>query len=174
MSTIRITQIARLALGAALVVSLGACAAFKKKSQYAGTGDGDFVNGTPLPERQEGSSFLSSDVDKTRFSPVHFGFDSYTVAPSETEKLNEVARFAKGGSSQQLIIAGFTDERGTAEYNRGLGEKRAQAVRAYLLEHGADTARIQTTSFGAEMPADAGHDDAAWAKNRRAEFGITK
>lgn len=173
MPTIPISSIARLALGTALIVSLGACSSFRKKPKYAGS-DGDFVNGTPLPERQEGVSFLSSDVDKTRFAPVHFGFDSYVIDPSDTGKLNEVARFCKGSSSQQLIIAGFTDERGTAEYNRGLGEKRAQAVRAYLLEHGADTARIQTTSFGAEMPADPEHNDAAWAKNRRAEFGVTK
>lgn len=172
MSTIRITTIARLALATTLVISLGACSVFRKKPKYAGS-DGDFVNGTPLPERQDGVSFLSSDVDKTRFAPVHFGFDSYVIDPSDTGKLTEVARFCKGGS-QQLIIAGFTDERGTAEYNRGLGEKRAQAVRAFLLEHGADSARIQTTSFGAEMPADPDHNEAAWAKNRRAEFGVTK
>ena len=77
-------------------------------------------------------------------------------------------------TQKQLIIAGFTDERGTAEYNRGLGERRAQAVRSYLLQQGADESRIQTTSFGSEMPAATGHDEAAWAQNRRAEFGVTK
>jgi len=173
MSSLHLTKILRLALAGSLLASLGACSLFHKKTDYAGS-DGDFVNGTPLPERQDGVSFMGASVDKNRFAPVHFAFDSYVVEPSESGKLDAVLQFFKGGASGQLIIAGFTDERGTAEYNRGLGEKRAQAVRAYLLEHGVDTARIQTTSFGSEMPADSGHSEAAWAKNRRVEFGVTK
>ena len=101
------------------------------------------------------------------------GSQVVAVEPAEKSKLDAVAKFMDG-SDKQLIIAGFTDERGTAEYNRGLGERRAQAVRGYLLQKGADTERIQTTSFGSEMPADTGHNEAAWAKNRRAEFGVTK
>lgn len=165
--------LSRLALCGALMISLNACALFKKKNKYAGMSDSDMVGGAPLPDRQEGVSFMSSNVEKGKFGPVLFGYDSVTVSPSEASKLNEVVSFMKG-SDKQLIIAGFTDERGTAEYNRGLGERRAQAVRSVLLQRGADDSRIQTTSFGAEMPADSGHNDAAWAKNRRAEFGVTK
>lgn len=172
MSIPRIAQIAQFTLGAALIFSLSSCALLKKKPKFAGT-DGDFVNGTPLPERQDGVSFLGSNVEKGQFAPVHFAFDSCTVEPSETSRLNDVVSFMKS-SSKQLIIAGFTDERGTAEYNRGLGEKRAQSVRSYLLSQGTDANRIQTTSFGSEMPADTGHSEAAWSKNRRAEFGVTK
>jgi peptidoglycan-associated lipoprotein len=76
--------------------------------------------------------------------------------------------------NQTLIIAGFTDERGTEEYNRGLGEKRAQAVRDALIAKGVSGGRIQTVSFGEEMPADPGNSEAACAKNRRAEFGVVK
>jgi peptidoglycan-associated lipoprotein len=173
MSYTRLAQLARVALTASVVLSLGACAAFKKKPAYAGSDDGDFISGSALPDRNEGASFLSENVDKSRFSPVYFAFDSYTVSPSEEGKLSAVASFLKN-SSEELIIAGFTDERGTAEYNRGLGEKRAQAVRSHLLSLGADGSRIQTTSFGAEMPADPGHGEAAWAKNRRAEFGVIR
>ena len=165
--------VSRVALCGVLMLSLNACALFKKKNQYAGMSDSDMVNGAPLPDRQEGVSFTGSNVDRSKFAPVRFGYDSVTVEPGETGKLNEVAKFIKG-SDKMLIIAGFTDERGTAEYNRGLGERRAQAVRGYLLQKGADTERIQTTSFGSEMPADTGHNEAAWAKNRRAEFGVTK
>ena len=172
MSILRLRKHATLTLCATMLVSASGCALFNKKPKYAGS-DGDFVNGTPLPERQDGVSFMSDNVEKGRFAPVHFGFDSYTIAPSESSKIGEVADFVKS-SSKQLVIAGFTDERGTAEYNRGLGERRAQAVRAALLSKGADSDRIQTTSFGAEMPADAGQNEAAWAKNRRAEFGVTK
>ena len=157
---------------AVLLSSLTACSAFKKSPKYAGT-DGDFVNGTPLADRQEGVSFLGGNVERNRFASVLFGFDSSTVAPSETGKLQEVAAFMKGERGQ-LIIAGFTDERGTAEYNRGLGEKRAQTVRSWLIAHGADAGRIQTTSYGLDMPVDPGHNEAAWAKNRRAEFGVVK
>jgi hypothetical protein len=78
------------------------------------------------------------------------------------------------GSSSSLIIAGFTDERGTAEYNRGLGERRAQAVRQSLIEKGLSASQIQTVSFGSEMPVDSASNESAWAKNRRAEFGVGK
>jgi len=165
--------VTRAALCGVLVLSLDACSLFHKKKQYTGVSDSDMVGGTPLPERQEGVNFMGANVDRSKFAPVHFGFDSVSVDPGDTAKLNEVASFLKH-SDKQLIIAGFTDERGTAEYNRGLGERRAQAVRSYLLEKGASSERIQTTSFGAEMPASEGHDEAAWAKNRRAEFGVTK
>ena len=76
--------------------------------------------------------------------------------------------------SAQIIIAGFTDERGTEEYNRGLGDRRAGAVRESLISQGIDGSRIQTVSFGLEMPADSGHTEAAWAKNRRAETGVVR
>lgn len=165
--------ITRIALCGVIVLSLDACSLFRKKKQYAGVSDSDLVNGTPLPERQEGVSFMGANVDRSRFQPVHFGYDSATVEASDLGKLNEVAAFMKH-SDKELIIAGFTDERGTAEYNRGLGERRAQAVRSYLLQKGADESHIQTTSFGSEMPADEGHNESAWGKNRRAEFGVTK
>lgn len=171
----RFAQLTRLTLAATIALSLGACAGLNKKKQFAGSDgiDGDYVTGSPLPDRTEGVSFLAGEVDRHRFSPVYFGFDSYVVDSSEASKLSAVASYLKN-SSGQLIIAGFTDERGTAEYNRGLGEKRAQAVRSYLLERGADASRIQTTSFGSELPADPGHNESAWAKNRRSEFGVTK
>jgi peptidoglycan-associated lipoprotein len=160
-------------LVAATALILGAAGCEKKGGgQTAGT-MGDYVTGTPLPERQEGTSFFGGNVDRRQFQPIYFDFDSQTVRPSETGKVQQVADFMKGGSSQ-IIIAGFTDERGTPEYNRGLGDRRAGAVRESLISQGVDGSRIQTVSFGLEMPADPGHNEAAWAKNRRAEIGIIK
>ena len=156
----------------AFSLGLGACAN-KKGGSYVGT-DGDTVNGTPLPDRQEGVSFMSGNVDKSQFKPVHFAFDSFSVDPGEENTLADVVTFMKSGDSKSVIIAGFTDERGTPEYNRGLGERRALAVRQYLLSHGVDGGKIQTVSFGAEMPADAASNENAWAKNRRAEFGVVR
>ncbi|HWL53761.1 MAG TPA: OmpA family protein [Chthoniobacteraceae bacterium] len=168
-----LSRISRVALTLALAVSLGACANSKKKDQYAGMNDGDFVTGSPLPDRQDGVSFLGSNVDRQRFSPVYFAFDSYDVEFGEASKLDAVAQHMNSAPGQ-VIIAGFTDERGTAEYNRGLGERRAQAVRSYLIGAGVDASLIQTVSFGADMPADPGTGEAAWARNRRAEFGFVK
>ena len=158
---------------AALALILGATGCNKKGTgQGAGT-TGDYVNGTPLPERREGTSFFGSNVQRGQFQPIYFDFDSQTVRSAETGKIQEIANFMKNGSPQ-IIIAGFTDERGTAEYNRGLGDRRAGAVREGLIALGVDASRIQTVSFGLEMPADDGHGESAWAKNRRAEIGVIK
>lgn len=153
------------------LVLLPACSK-KKGGQTAGS-TGDYVTGTPLPERQEGTSFFSGNVERNQFQPIFFDFDSQTIRTSENGKIQQVASFLQQGNSQ-IIVAGFTDERGTAEYNRGLGERRAQSVREALIASGANAQNIQTVSFGAEMPADPGSDESAWAKNRRAEIGVVK
>ena len=159
----------------ALFVLLAVTGCANKGGGTGNTGGstGDYVNGTPLPERQEGTSFFGSNVDRHQFQPIYFDFDSQAVRSSETGKIQQIADFMKNGSAQ-IIIAGFTDERGTAEYNRGLGDRRAGAVRERLIAEGVNGGRIQTVSFGLEMPADSGHSEAAWAKNRRAEIGVIK
>ncbi len=155
------------------IASLPACKKKQKGDQFAGI-DGDFVTSTPLGERFEGdANFFSSSVVKGQFSPVYFSFDSYSVEPAESSKIQQVSSALSSGSDR-LIIAGFTDERGTQEYNRGLGERRAQAVRQALIDAGIAADRIQTVSFGSEMPANSASNEAAWAQNRRAEFGVVK
>ena len=161
-------------LALALLTLAGCNGGRKTGSDAAATGpDSDYVNGTPLSARQEGVSFLDPGVNKSRFAPLHFGFDSYVVEPAETGKVRAVADFLKSAGNN-LIVAGFTDERGTPEYNRALGEKRAGAVREALIADGVSPSRIQTVSFGAEMPVDSGSNETAWAANRRAEFGVTR
>jgi peptidoglycan-associated lipoprotein len=153
------------------LVLLPACA--NKKGGQTADSTGDYVTGTPLPERQEGTSFFSGNVERNQFQPIYFDFDSQTIRSSENGKIQQVASFLHQGNVQ-IIIAGFTDERGTAEYNRGLGERRAQSVREALIAMGADAQNIQTVSFGAEMPADPASNEEAWAKNRRVEIGVVK
>jgi peptidoglycan-associated lipoprotein len=160
-----------LLFGVLIFVATG-CTQKGGRGQGAGA-TGDYVNGTPLPERREGTSFFGSNVERGRFKPIYFDFDSQAVRSSETGKIQEIAAFMKNGGGE-IIIAGFTDERGTAEYNRGLGDRRAGAVRESLIAAGAEGNRIQTVSFGMEMPADSGHGESAWAKNRRAEIGVVK
>lgn len=169
-----LSKAAVLVFASVFAISLGACTNMNKGNGSGGAGaDGDSVNGTPLPDRQDGISFMSSNVDRSRFRPVYFAFDSYTVGGEERAKIDEVASFLRE-SHGTIIMAGFTDERGTPEYNRGLGERRALSVRQALIGAGADGSHIQTVSFGAEMPADQGSGESAWAKNRRAEFGVVK
>jgi len=155
-----------------IAASFSGCVTGKKPTAGGGS-DADYVNGTPLPERQEGVSFMSPNVDRGRFHPVYFAFDSFAIGGGERGKIDQVAQFMRGAPNT-LIVAGFTDERGTPEYNRGLGERRAQAVREALIRAGVDGSKIQTVSFGAEMPADSGSGEGAWAKNRRAEFGVVR
>ena len=168
-------QLVRNFIPLVLLALLGGLTGCDKKGgggQSAGV-TGDYVTGTPLPERREGSSFFGGNVQRGQYQPIYFDFDSQTIRASETDKIRQIASAMQGNSSE-LIIAGFTDERGTAEYNRGLGERRAGAVRESLIADGVDGSRVQTVSFGAEMPADPSSNEAAWAKNRRAEIGVTK
>jgi len=166
--------IVRLGLGLLLILAcsvLAACS--KKKGEQSAGNTGDYVTGTPLPERQEGTSFFGGNVDRQQFQPIYFDFDSQTIRSSENDKIRQIAGFLQQGNGQ-IVLAGFTDERGTAEYNRGLGERRAESVREALIALGANAQNIQTVSFGMDMPADSGHDESAWAKNRRAEVGVVK
>lgn len=156
-----------------LVLAAGLTSCKKKTRDQTAGATGDYVTGTPLPERQEGTSFFSGNVQRGQFQPIYFDFDSQTIRTSENGKIQQIASFLQQGAGQ-IIVAGFTDERGTAEYNRGLGERRAQSVREALIADGANADNIQTVSFGAEMPADPGSDESAWAKNRRAEIGVVK
>lgn len=135
--------------------------------------DSDNVSGTPLPERREGTAFFGPNVQRGQFASVQFDFDSFAIRGSEEGKVRAVADALRGNSSS-LIIAGFTDSRGTAEYNRALGEKRAGAVRERLIGMGISGQRIQTVSFGMEMPVSPGNSESDHAQNRRAEFGLAR
>ena len=90
---------------------------------------------------------------------------------SEASKVEEVAnRFKAEDPGTDLLVEGHCDERGTEEYNRSLGERRALAVRELLVTAGVPADRIHTVSFGKDKPADPEHNEAAWSKNRRGEF----
>jgi peptidoglycan-associated lipoprotein len=106
-----------------------------------------------------------------QFAPVLFDYDSARIRPSEVSKLEAVAAYLRSNPGK-LVIEGHCDERGTAEYNRALGERRALAARDELVKLGIDASRISTISYGKERPVDMGHDEAAWAKNRRCEFVV--
>ena len=101
---------------------------------------------------------------------VHFQFDSAVVQDKEQVNLANVAQALASDPNAKLLIEGHCDERGTEEYNRALGERRADALREALAKNGVDAGRIRTISFGKDKPVDPGHSESAFAKNRRGEF----
>jgi len=101
---------------------------------------------------------------------VHFKFDSAVVQDKEQANIASVGQALTADVNAKLLIEGHCDERGTEEYNRSLGERRALALREALAKNGIDAMRIKTISYGKDKPVDTGHDEAAWAKNRRGEF----
>lgn len=110
--------------------------------------------------------------DSVRFqaNTVYFAYDSSTVKNSEKNKLNEVVSFLKSNPSNDILVEGHCDERGTESYNLSLGDKRALAVREALIALGAPADNIHTVSYGEAKPAAQGHNEAAWSKNRRGVF----
>ena len=112
------------------------------------------------------------DQDRTALAAytVHFAFDSATVKDNEQAKISSVAQALQADANAKLLIEGNCDERGTEEYNRALGERRALALREILVKDGIDANRIRTISYGKDKPVDPGHDESAWSKNRRGDF----
>jgi peptidoglycan-associated lipoprotein len=129
----------------------------------------------PEPVRDDAIASASLD-DLNRNSPlkpVFFDLDSSDLSPEAQRALDENAATIKKYPSWAVTIEGHCDERGTAEYNLALGERRSVAARAYLVSLGIPADRVRTVSYGKEFPFDPGHDEAAFRKNRRAHFVIT-
>jgi peptidoglycan-associated lipoprotein len=109
---------------------------------------------------------------RSALRPIHFEFDQYTLTDEARRTLDTLAAALRAQPSFGVLIEGHADERGTLEYNLALGANRAQAARDYLVSLGIDASRVDTVSYGEERPLDAGHDELAWALNRRATFVV--
>ena len=126
------------------------------------------VGGGPTAEFPPGNE--NEDRAALAAHTVYFAFDSAVVKKSEGSKIQAVASALNSDSSAKLLIEGNCDERGTEEYNRSLGERRALALREALAKAGVDPMRIRTISYGKDKPVDPANNEAAWAKNRRGDF----
>ncbi len=125
-----------------------------------------------------GGSASSASNAETQMSPadklaqvgntVFFGFDSAELSAEAQGTLDRQAAFLNVNPTLMIVVEGHADERGTREYNLALGDRRAVAVRDYLLAKGLNSARVRTVSYGKERPAVVGSNEDAWAKNRRA------
>ena len=98
---------------------------------------------------------------------VYFHYDSDMLVPSETAKLDKIAQYMSDKPNLGLVIEGHCDQRGTEEYNRALGERRANAIRAYLANRNVADSKIKTVSFGKDKPATTGNGESVWKQNRR-------
>jgi peptidoglycan-associated lipoprotein len=101
---------------------------------------------------------------------VYFDFDRYDIRSDQVDALERNLAWLRQNPGAPLRVEGHCDERGTEEYNLALGDRRADAVRNWLINHGVDASRLQSVSKGELEPADPGHGESAWSKNRRAEF----
>lgn len=124
---------------------------------------------TPTQEVRREPAF-PSDV----LQAVHFDFDKSNIRPDAAEVLDKNAQWLRDNPNVEVQIEGHCDERGTIEYNYNLGQRRAESVKQYLIKADIDEKRLHTISYGEERPADTGHNEAAWAKNRRAQFLVYK
>jgi peptidoglycan-associated lipoprotein len=127
------------------------------------TGGGTAANLNDFDNMTQDRAALAADT-------VHFAFDSAVIRDSESANIQAVATALSSDPSTKLIIEGNCDERGTEEYNRALGERRALAAREALAKLGIDPMRVRTISYGKDKPADPGHDESAWKANRRDDF----
>ncbi len=162
-----------------LTFALAACDD-SKKGNYTGQGnDGglpddtvNLSNGGIPPARGKFNPETDVSYDTLQADTVYFAFDSSTIPGSERGKLQNVSEWMKTNPDHSLYLAGHADKRGTAEYNRALGERRALAVREYLVGLGVPAASLFTNSYGADRPAVEGDTEAAYAKNRRVQVGV--
>lgn len=135
-----------------------------------------------VPEQPVQTEDLSGDMDainrraqeKGWIKDAFFDFDSSTLTPEAQANLGTSAEWLKSHDQFDLLIEGHCDERGTQQYNLALGQRRASTAKDYLVTLGIAADRIKTISYGEERPFDPGHNEAAWAKNRRAHLVLEK
>ena len=169
-----------------LVVAMGAALAGCPKKPVKTTPTPEPVTPTPMASAtptpdldaqmkgQTGPEPTTGDMTACGAQPIHFDLDSSTLKSETTVTLKAIASCLGEHKTWTIRCEGHADERGGTQYNLALGERRARAVAKYLIDGGVEKARVDSLSYGSEKPAAPGHDDVAWAQNRRVEFRITQ
>ncbi len=120
-----------------------------------------------------GSDMLSdANGEGGPLADIHFSLDAADLSDEARSTLDQHAQWIQAHPTAKIRVEGHCDERGTVEYNLALGDKRAQAARDYLVGRGVEATRLSVVSYGKERPLDPGHDEAAWARNRRDHFNV--
>jgi peptidoglycan-associated lipoprotein len=125
-----------------------------------------------LRDEAKKGTLSATEQAKYRFitDDAYFDFDSSALTTEAQSVLKQKSQWLMSNSAAQATVEGHCDERGTNAYNLALGDRRAQSAKNFLVKSGISESRLSTVSFGEEKPVDPGHDEAAWAKNRRAHF----
>ena len=161
------------------VLILGGCSWFHKKAKLASQ-----TESIPSSLDNPTGGSAAYPADRANLGPgadaglfplgtvdtIYFDYDKATVRRDQASRLEQNVNYLKAHASDKVLIIGHCDERGSVEYNLSLGQRRADMMKEYLIQHGIGGERLSTLSKGEEEPADPGHNDAAWRKNRRAEF----
>jgi peptidoglycan-associated lipoprotein len=171
----------------AATLALGGCGGHKPVNPGAEAGTSVPPNGTTESSGAQGAGASAGETaaagNEDAAGPlegtlaqriIYFDFDNSEIKGAGIDVVAAHAKYLAAHPNAHVRLEGHTDERGSREYNIGLGERRAQSVRRSLLLQGAADGQITTVSYGAERPAVAGHDEAAWAKNRRVEIVYLK
>ena len=127
---------------------------------------------TPPPREPKPEWVDPNQKYKDVFVNINFEFNKYRILEKDKPTLEAIAGLMKTNTEWKVLIEGHCDERGTNEYNMGLGEQRALAASRYLASLGVTESRFTTISYGEERPLDMGHNETAWTKNRRCQFRI--
>ncbi len=165
-------------LALVFVVAISSCSKKEVKQDEplinpSGDTGGAVTGSEPVTSGDTGASTEPTPVaDTTNMQTVYFDYDSYRVTGAGRDALNSNIAWLKSNPNATVQVEGHCDERGTTEYNLALGERRANAARDYMVKSGISRSRISVISYGEERPADPGHDESAWSKNRRAAFVI--
>ncbi len=164
---------------ASLVLVLAGCASKGKKDQQSEPLPGNEQPTVTAPTQSDSEISRSVDESGNPINPqtglplsrvFYFEYDRAVLQPDSLAILELHGAFLRSSPDRRVVVDGFTDERGTREYNLALGERRGEAVRTFLVSVGVRRSQIDVVSYGEERPADADHSEAAWAKNRRAEL----
>ncbi|MDW5375544.1 peptidoglycan-associated lipoprotein Pal [Halomonas sp. HP20-15] len=133
-----------------------------------GQGQGGVTTGQGLGGQANGSQMGADQLAGVPdVRTIYFDYDKDTIRPEFESVLNEHAAYLRNHSNAQIVLQGHADERGTREYNLGLGERRAQSVERYLSVQGVSSSQVDVVSYGEERPAVQGHSEQSYAKNRR-------
>ncbi len=180
---IKVRSIGLIGLVVLLGASLSGCGCFYQavKGEKTPPGPGTGTLNTPPGEKKEagvGQKALAPTQAATAptvvLTDIHFDFDRYAIRPVDAEILKHDLSWFTLRPGSGLRIEGNCDERGTVEYNLILGQKRADSTKSYFVNLGVDGGLLETISYGKEKPLDPGHNEQAWAKNRRAHFTVGK
>ena len=158
-------------IGLGFIIALSSCSKKEVVSDEplmnpSDTSGGTMGDGAAVGSGNAGEAGMASSELQT----VYFAFDSYALNSDTRSQLKQNLNWLKSNPTAKVQIEGHCDEKGTVEYNMALGDRRANSVKSFLVKAGIDKSRIDTISYGKERPADSGHDESAWSKNRRAVF----